>query len=199
MPKVVPEYKQEAKTKIIDSARIIFSKKGYHDATMDDVAKEVGVSKGALYSYFKSKEALLRAIYLQNHQILREIISQACKKGDLMQALENVYSLVTEKSTGNLHSHFEEVALASHDQKLRKIITEDYKRDTETVQIFVEEKMAQGFIRTDVDAKTLAELFTALYLGTMEKLVMGFPDKEVHDQWMKSMLLILGKTPPKSS
>ena len=68
MPKVVPEYKEEAKTKIIEAARTVFAKKGYHDATMDDVAKEVGVSKGALYSYFKSKEDLLKEIYLQSRQ-----------------------------------------------------------------------------------------------------------------------------------
>ena len=63
MPKVVPEYKEEAKSKIVEAARIVFAKKGYHDATMDDVAKEVGVSKGALYSYFKSKEDILKEIY----------------------------------------------------------------------------------------------------------------------------------------
>jgi hypothetical protein len=31
-------------------------------------------------------------------------------------------------------------------------------------------------------------------MGTMEKLVLGFPNKDVHDQWIKSMTLILGKT-----
>jgi hypothetical protein len=53
--------------------------------------------------------------------------------------------------------------------------------------------MKQGLMRTDVDAQTLAELFTALFMGTMEKLVLGFPNKDVHDQWIKSMILILGK------
>ena len=57
----------------------------------------------------------------------------------------------------------------------------------------MEEKKKQGDIRTDVDARVLAELFTALYLGTLAKLVMGFPNKEVHDGWIKSMILILGK------
>ena len=175
MPKVVPEYKEEAKAKIIKAARTVFAKKGYHDATMDDVAKEVGVSKGALYSYFKSKEDLLKEIYLQSHRDLRTIIDTACEKHDLPQMLEDVYTMVTERYKGNLHTHFEEVALASHDEKIKKIIVEDYNRDIETVQAFIAEKMKQGLMRTDIDAKTLAELFTALYLGTMEKLVHGVP------------------------
>lgn len=65
MPKVVPEYKVAARAKIIDSARRVFSKNGYHASTMDDVAKEVGVSKGALYACFRSKEDLLKEVSLQ--------------------------------------------------------------------------------------------------------------------------------------
>ncbi len=61
MPKVVPEYKELAKKRIIDAAYKIFYKKGYHNSTMDDIAREVGVSKASLYSYFKSKEELLQA------------------------------------------------------------------------------------------------------------------------------------------
>ena len=194
MPKVVPEYKEEAKAKIIKAARTVFAKKGYHDATMDDIAKEVGVSKGALYSYFKSKEDLLKEISLQGHQTLRNILGETCKCDNLEDALEEVYTIITEQFKGNLHTHFEVVALSSHDPKIRKIVFEDYQKDIEAVEVFVEEKKKQGAIRTDVDARVLAELFTALYLGTLAKLVIGFPNKQVHDHWIKSMILILGKT-----
>ncbi len=194
MPKVVPEYKEEAKAKIVKAARVVFAKKGYHDATMDDVAKEVGVSKGALYSYFGSKEDLLKEISLQSHQTLRNILSETCKFDNLEDALEDVYTRMTEQFKGNLHTHFEVVALSSHDPKIRQIIFEDYQKDLEAVETFVAEKKKQGVIRTDADAGVLAGLFTALYLGTLAKLIIGFPNKEVHDHWIKSMILILGKT-----
>ncbi len=199
MPKVVPEYREEAKAKIVKAARAVFAKKGYHDATMDDVAKEVGVSKGALYSYFGSKEDLLKEISLQGHQALRDILSQTCKFDNLEAALEEVYTRITEQFKGNFHTHFEVVALSSHDPQIRQILFEDYQKDIESVEVFVEEKKKQGAIRTDVDAKVLAELFTALYLGTLAKLVLGFPNKQVHDGWVKSMILILGKTKPKKT
>ena len=194
MPKVVPGYKEEAKTKIIHAARTIFAKKGYHATTMDDIAEEIGVSKGALYSYFASKEELLKEIYLQSHQDLRSAIKAACQRCSLSETLEEVYKMITERYKGNLHTHFEEIALASHDKKIRNVVMENYRRDIETVASFLDEKVAQGLLRTDIDIATLAELFTALYLGTMEKLVMGFPEEEVHDQWIKSMTLILGTT-----
>ena len=198
MPKVIPEYKEAAKTKITQAARKVFAQKGYHDTTMDDIAKEIGVSKGALYSYFTSKEELLQEISQQSHQTLRDIINTACSGShDLTQALEEVYTKMTEKYWGNLHTNFEVIALSAHDPKTRKIIMEDYRRDFDTVQAFVENKMKQGMMRTDISARTLAELFISLYLGTMAKLILGFDSKEVHDNWTESMLLLLGKTKPK--
>jgi AcrR family transcriptional regulator len=194
MPKVIPEYKEAAKTKIIEAARKVFTQKGYHDTTMDDIAKEIGVSKGALYSYFKSKEDLLQEISLQNHQTLRDIINTACKSHDLTQALEEVYTQMTEKYGGNMHTNFEIIALAAYDSKTKKIIMDDFRRDIDTVQTFLEDKMKHGTMRTDVNARILAELFTSLYMGTMAKLILGFDSKEVHDYWIESMLLILGKT-----
>jgi len=193
MPKVVPEYKEAAKSKIVEAARIVFAKKGYHDATMDDVAKEVGVSKGALYSYYRSKEDLLKEISLQGHLTLRTILNEMSKCTNLEDALEQVYTTITEKFRGNLHTHFEIIALASHDSIIRNIVFEDYQKDIGAVEAFIEEKKKQGTIRIDVDARVLAELFTALYLGTLAKLLIGYPNKEVHDSWIKSMILILGK------
>lgn len=192
MPKVVPEYKEAAKSKIVEAARVVFGKKGYHDATMDDVAKEVGVSKGALYSYFKSKEDILKEISLQGHQTLRTILSKTSTCTTLEVAIERVYSTMTEKYEGNLHTHFEIVALASHDANIRKIVFEDYQKDIKAIETFVNEKKKQGVIRMDVNARVLAELFTALYVGTLAKLVMGVPNDVVRDQWIKSMVLILG-------
>ena len=194
MPKVVPEYKEEAKSKIVKAARVVFAKKGYHEATMDDVAKEVGVSKGALYSYYESKEGILKEISLQGHQTLRNVLTETCKFVSLEEALEHVYATITEQFGANLHTHFEVISLSSHDRKIRQIIFEDYRKDIVAVEAFVEEKKKQGVIRTDVEARVLAELFTALYMGTLAELVIGFPNDEVHDNWIKSMMLILGKT-----
>jgi len=45
--------------RILDSACRLFAKKGYHQASIRDIAAETGVSPAGLYYYFKSKEELL--------------------------------------------------------------------------------------------------------------------------------------------
>jgi AcrR family transcriptional regulator len=57
--------KSVRKQRIIDAATTIFHQKGYHQATLDDVARALGLTKPALYHYFSSKEAILSVIYMQ--------------------------------------------------------------------------------------------------------------------------------------
>lgn len=53
------------KQKIIDTAAALFHRKGFASTTLDDVSKELGISKAALYHYVGSKDELLSIIYTQ--------------------------------------------------------------------------------------------------------------------------------------
>lgn len=47
---------------IVAAALVVFSRDGFHEAKMEDVAMEAGVGKGTLYLYFRGKDELLRHI-----------------------------------------------------------------------------------------------------------------------------------------
>ena len=57
-----PNVSEERKGQIMNAAEEVFSKKGFSDARMDDIAEETGLSKGTLYLYYKSKDDLIIAI-----------------------------------------------------------------------------------------------------------------------------------------
>ena len=48
------------KRTIIDAAAKVFSKKGFHKAKIEEIAKEAGIGKGTIYEYFASKEELFK-------------------------------------------------------------------------------------------------------------------------------------------
>jgi AcrR family transcriptional regulator len=54
--------KQARPAEIVEAAFAVFGEKGFAAARLDDIAARAGVSKGALYLYFETKEALFRAV-----------------------------------------------------------------------------------------------------------------------------------------
>jgi AcrR family transcriptional regulator len=107
----------EAERKIIDSALIIFSEKGYAGARVGDIVKLSGSSTGSFYFRFKNKEALFDYILDQYVDKCRtaiaettkstptnfgEIIYRAvCRNVELIEMNEGFYRAINEVSIGN--------------------------------------------------------------------------------------------------
>ena len=72
MPKVSEEYRDARRTQILDAARCCFLRDGFHETSMQDLFNEVGLSSGAVYGYFNSKEEVILAVAEEN---LSEVIS----------------------------------------------------------------------------------------------------------------------------
>ncbi len=72
MPKLSEDKKLERKKKILDAALSEFSEKGYSATSVDDIINRADISKGLIYTYFKSKEE----IFLQLAEYWEEITDQ---------------------------------------------------------------------------------------------------------------------------
>ena len=66
MPRVSAAHEQQVRDRIVSAAVRVFSEKGYHGSTVADVVRASGLSVGAIYTYFPSKEAL----FLQSCDLL---------------------------------------------------------------------------------------------------------------------------------
>lgn len=66
MPKLSDTQQQERRARILDAAEHCFARNGFHRTTMQDICKEAGVSPGALYIWFSSKESLIAGIAARN-------------------------------------------------------------------------------------------------------------------------------------
>jgi AcrR family transcriptional regulator len=69
-PKQYEEIREEKRNLIMETALRYFASEGYHATTINHIAIHAGISKGLLYNYFESKEALLKAII---HKSVNEI------------------------------------------------------------------------------------------------------------------------------
>jgi AcrR family transcriptional regulator len=67
----------ERRAQLLDVARRVFGTSGFHAVSMDDVAKEAGVTKPILYDHFSSKKELYLALLDADLAILHEKVQQA--------------------------------------------------------------------------------------------------------------------------
>lgn len=93
----------ETKTKLIDAALAVFSRKGFSASTTKDIARQAGVTDGLIYHYFTSKEELLWAV-IDRHTLnesLRLITLEIREETGLEEAftyiLRSLFRLLDEK------------------------------------------------------------------------------------------------------
>lgn len=87
MPKLSPETQAARREHILDAAERCFARAGFHRTTMHDICSEAAVSAGALYIYFKSKEALIAGIAERDRNKLAAQLAELAKVDDLTAAL----------------------------------------------------------------------------------------------------------------
>jgi len=63
-PQQFENIRTEKKQIIMDAALEVFAQKSYHGASISQIAKVAGVSKGLMYNYFKNKEALISELLI---------------------------------------------------------------------------------------------------------------------------------------
>src|SRR2546428_9202781 len=123
MPRVVPEYKEEARTRILTAANQVFGEKGYRQATMDDVAKKLGVSKGALYLYFSSKEELFEAIARAEPSAFKGILySTFGENKNPLESAGEFFDKMLKRYGSNSGLSFDKFSEASHNYGLRRVL-----------------------------------------------------------------------------
>ena len=73
--------RQRTREDILEAALVVFSRAGYHNATIGDIARQAGYSTGALYNYFKGKQdlfaSLVRGIMESLTERIGEVLAEA--------------------------------------------------------------------------------------------------------------------------
>ncbi|MCQ4045642.1 TetR/AcrR family transcriptional regulator [Streptantibioticus rubrisoli] len=92
MPRITPERREAKRAQIMGAARRCFARDGFHQTSMPDIAAAAGVSAGAPYRYFASKEEIILAIAADAFRLIFEpmerlaAVADAPSPGDLVAA-----------------------------------------------------------------------------------------------------------------
>jgi AcrR family transcriptional regulator len=184
-PKVTELHKSEVRERIIRAAMESFTQTGYDKTKMDDIAKRLGLSKGTLYLYFKSKEDLFLAICEHNMQEGKDDDAKLfVKKENAASDAEQIYDNIRRRERGNDRIILEMAVESTRNPRLRKAM-QDYRANVhEHVLEEIKKKVEDGFIRKDVDINGLAVALVALYDGLAVNRMLGLSDSTNKRAWV---------------
>jgi len=191
MPKVVPEYKEEAKNRILEAANRVFAEKGYHEATMDDIAKRLGVSKGAIYLYFSSKEDLFEAMCKTAPQAFKAILySSFGDEANPIQSATQFFDKMLKLSASNPGLSFEILSEASRNPGLKRILRQNHEEYERVLTGFLAEGRKRKIVGDNLDIRPHANALIALWNGLETLLVSGLPIDEARRAWLEALKAI---------
>jgi TetR/AcrR family transcriptional regulator, cholesterol catabolism regulator len=154
MKKISASKEQE----IISVAARLFKEKGYRTTTLEDIAAAVGMLKGSLYYYIRSKEELLYLVVRdpirQAYNKLEEIVNaDAPVRTKIAQAIANHMTL--------FHQHYPHIAVYLHDyhhlmEKLQDNVIETPKHYQRLWAALLQQGIDSGELRQDMDVKVAA-------------------------------------------
>lgn len=176
MPRITPAAKEYRRQAILQAALSCLAQHGYAETSMSQIADAVGLTKGGLYAYFPSKEAILLAIaerYMDRQLAAFEPLPGETLWQTLDRALlhfEQTADPAAQRAIMDLWSN------ALHMPTVREALDQRHQRYLGTIAGLIKMGQHTGAFRADVDAEHLAGLFLAARDGMVWQAVsLGLP------------------------
>jgi TetR/AcrR family transcriptional regulator, transcriptional repressor of aconitase len=156
VPKISDERKTERRQQILAGARRCFAEHGYEGATVVRLEEATGLSRGAIFNYFGSKEELFVELAIQDSTRLSDLW--------VNEGLEAVVREVLELDPAWLGVYLELIRRVRTDVEFRRRIEERQQELKPVNQARIEEAQRNGEFRDDLEPKALG-LFVNLVLN----------------------------------
>lgn len=157
MPKVTQAHLDARRQQIIDAARALFATRGFARTSMSDLVEASGLSNGAIYRYFKSKDEIVAAICDQSTQSLpKELTPES-----IDSFLQHIRTLAREESHARLVAQI--YAEAAVSAPLTALVQSQLNELRAAIAALLPD-------RAPADAQGIADSFIALCHGYTQQL-----------------------------
>jgi AcrR family transcriptional regulator len=189
-----PDVSEERKTQILTAATKVFTKHGFSGARMDDIVAESGLSKGAIYWYFDSKESIIIRILDQffNWETahLRELLDREVSAQKKLEIFVETTIKDLEKIKPLMPILFDFWSLSVRKKTVNQAIKRYYQNFLDLIEPIIQQGIDQGELRQFNVSETAIAL-GAIFEGTI-LLYFYFPDTvDFEKQFRSNLDLIL--------
>ena len=158
---------EETRTKIMESAIKLFSTNGFNKASVDDICEEAGISKGAFYHHFKSKQELFLALLDGWLAAIDSAIEASRDKTapETFTQMTEAFPYIFETAGEGLPMFLEFWLQASRDKKIWEASIAPYRRYHKYFTSLIKKGVDEGsFIEVDPELTSRMIVSTAMGL-----------------------------------
>jgi AcrR family transcriptional regulator len=204
MPKVSEEHLERRRRQILDAARLCFVRKGVHETSMQDVFAESGLSAGAVYRYFKSKNEIIAAIVGETGTRLRAFMEEVLREEPL-PPLDDVIGRFAEMivswsgEDGIVRLAPQAWALASYDPQFAGRVHDTMCGMRDLWTVYAERMRDAGRLPPDADTEAVGKVLIGILPGFIIQLVLlGDADADTMRRGVRALMAqgaLLGAAP----
>ena len=180
MPKVTEEHRAARRRQIVDAGRRCVAEQGFHKTTMNDVIRESGLSAGAVYGYFKSKNEIVAAIADDALGNIDELFEKILADPDLSPvtalkaALDHTVEIASRPGGDVTKVAVQAWAESLRDDAIRATASSKYTILREHFAAIARRGQENGTIGRDVDPDCVAQAMFGLVPGfILQRLILG--------------------------
>ncbi|HEY6102537.1 MAG TPA: TetR/AcrR family transcriptional regulator [bacterium] len=166
-PKITTAHEQGQRGRILGAATRCFAERGFHEATIQDICDLAGLSKGGLYTYFKSKEEILSALIRESFAAGLGRAQEAARSGHgAIDKLQRIAEAVVGGAGPQSPQLLLEIwAIASKNPSLVALYADGYDQWREFLAGLLREGIAEGVFKADVDPEAVVMVVLAVFGG----------------------------------
>ena len=170
MPKVSAAHLESRREQILDAAVACFAREGFHRASMQDVCREAGLSAGAIYRYFASKDDIVEAIAAERHARERGFI-EAAQAARTPAETVRVLGRSFFRSLDDADEHVRRRvnvqlwAEALRDERVAAQVRRGVEPPRAVIARLLRAGQEAGEVRGDVDPESAARALQSLFFG----------------------------------
>lgn len=165
-----PDVSEERREQIIAAAMAVFARLGFHEARMDDIVKQSGLSKGALYWYFKSKDDIIAAVmdrFIDREiQGLEEVLQLQSPVSEKLLKLNELILGEMSSMIGLMPILYELYAVAMRKKPVRKALLKYFQPTHKLLAELIQQGIDSGEF-VPVEADEIAVDLIAFYEGLL--------------------------------
>ncbi|WP_157251338.1 TetR/AcrR family transcriptional regulator [Nonomuraea typhae] len=190
---------EPVRRRLLGEATRLFAERGFEGTSVQEIVAAAGVTKGAMYHYFDSKDDLLHEIYARVLRMQMERLTQiADEDRPVKDRLRDAAADVVETTTANLDDSkifFRSMHLLA--PETQKSVRAERRRYHERFRDLVTEGQREGVFRDDIQAEIVVDYFfgSVHHLGTWYRVDGPLSGAEVGRQFAELLLTSLRLSP----